>query len=238
MSNINRMSELAGSWVIRGAVVGALAFVTGGIPMVAQAQDDEAPANRKLMRQVDLMERVTSQMLVDSPNFLVSSGLPAQGLYIEEFGVVISFNAALVEKDQEWKWPWSGYKVTRDGDRVIIYTDEEDPEDLDDEDAEDREEIYEDYKNWKSKRAERDAKLYKRGKQEILEILVDYGDGMRRLADDQWIMMAAFLRNSDFFEKRDISHLVMKARMSDLRAYGDGTIEEDEMISRVVIQEY
>jgi hypothetical protein len=80
--------------------------------------------------------------------------------------------------------------------------------------------------------------LYEAGKEEMIELIVDYAEVMSRLKDDQWVMLAAFLQNHEFFENNDLSRLTVKARMGDLRAYGAGDIDHDTMLGRLVIQEY
>ena len=68
--------------------------------------------------------------------------------------------------------------------------------------------------------------------------LLDYGETLTPLRDDQWVAVAAFLSRNKFFETSGISRLLIKARMSDLRDHGKGRITESEMRSRVVVEEY
>jgi hypothetical protein len=85
---------------------------------------------------------------------------------------------------------------------------------------------------------ERARESYEEGKQELIDVLIGYGDSMTRLEDDQWVVIAAFLQQDDFFEEQGLSRLILKARMSDLRAFGRERISAEEMTGRVVIEEY
>ena len=205
-----------------------------GALTAAPALATEAPGSEKLQRQLELFEKMTNQMLLDSPNFLVSGRSAARALYIEEFGVVVSWNASLVEKGEDgFKiWNWDNFKVERDGDRVIIVRPEGSG------DKEDDEAMVETYKKWIDKQGERRAQLYEAGKVEMVDLLMDYAEVLSRLDDSQWVMLAAFLGNNEFFEDNDLSRCTVKARMSDLRAYGAGDIDHAAMEKRLVIQEY
>ena len=55
------------------------------------------------------------------------------------------------------------------------------------------------------------------GKQELIDALADYGETMTALRDDQWVAIAAFLGDDQYFKERQISRLVIKARARDLR---------------------
>jgi hypothetical protein len=82
------------------------------------------------------------------------------------------------------------------------------------------------------------ATLYKNGKAEIIQALMDYGDTMRALRDDQTIAFAAFLHGSDYFTQNKISRLVLRAKVRDLREFAAGRITEQEMRSRIVEEEF
>ena len=121
-------------------------------------------------------------------------------------------------------------RIERDGNKTIIIGPDDD-EEIDDEMAET-------HQKWVDKQDERQAKLYEAGKVEMVELLMDYAEIMSRLQDDQWVMLAAFLQGHEFFENNDLSHLTVKARMGDLRAYGAGDIDHDTMEGRLVVEEY
>ena len=82
------------------------------------------------------------------------------------------------------------------------------------------------------------ALLYKKGKAELVQALLDYGDTITSLRDDQWIALAAFLKDSGYFLDNRISRLVLKAKARDLRDYAAGKIPESDMRRRIMEEEY
>jgi hypothetical protein len=72
----------------------------------------------------------------------------------------------------------------------------------------------------------------------MIDVLLDYGDTITSLDDSQWVAVVAQLIESDYFEANKISHLILKAKISDLRAYAADKINEKEMITRIVEEEY
>lgn len=224
-------------------LVGGMTLLS--LATVATAQTASAePVSRKLERQISVMEKVLDEALLDSPNILVYSSSPSHGIYLDEFGALFTFEASLVERgDQDdWgKWWKNNIRIDREGGKITVYThdDEEDPDkDKDSKVKDDDEMTDEEWSKWRTKRDEAEAKLYERGKKELMHTLLDYGDTLTGLRDNQWVAIAAFLKNSDFFTENRISRLVFKAKMSDLRAFGEGTITEEVMLSRLVEEEY
>ncbi len=195
------------------------------------AQDEQS---KRVARQVGIMEKIVDQILLDSPNFLVSGGRNARGVFIEEFGVILTFEASLVDVgDFDWDFEdWGGYEIEdEDGQKVIVIPKRQrDKMDLDDED--------DDGGNWRSRREKREARLYSAGKQEMREAIIDYGDTLSRLKDDHWVAIAAFLRNAEYFTNERISRYILKARMRDVRAYASGDIDEDALVQRMIEEEY
>jgi hypothetical protein len=211
------------------------ALVTGA---VATADAKDGQVTRKLKKQITVLERVLDEVLVDSPNFLVGSRRNTHGLYLDEFGVLFSFEASLISRDEDFPFgitfgDWGkGFTIDREGDKVTISWDrDEDGDGEDDVVVIDKEEMRE-------KHEESQRELYEAGKAELTEALMDYGETLTTLRDDQWVAVAAFLRDSDFFAHNKISTLVFKAKLSDLRAYAQGDISEDAMAKRVVQEEY
>ena len=82
------------------------------------------------------------------------------------------------------------------------------------------------------------VKLYAAGKKEILEALLDYGDTMTSLKDDDRLVIAAFLGDNDFFQQEGLSRLVVTTTMRDLRAVSDGRLSEKELEQKIRIDEY
>jgi hypothetical protein len=210
-------------------------LVTGAVSS-AYAQDGQV--TRKLKKQIAVLERVLDEVLVDSPNFLVGSRRNTHGLYLDEFGALFSFEASLISKDKDFPFgvsvgDWGkDFTIDRDDGKIIISWDkDEDGDGEDDTHVIDEEEMH-------KKHQESQRELYEAGKAELTEALMDYGETLTTLRDDQWVAVAAFLRDSDFFASNKISTLVFKAKLSDLRAYAQGDISEDAMAKRVVQEEY
>ncbi|MEZ4650325.1 MAG: hypothetical protein R3E97_16375 [Candidatus Eisenbacteria bacterium] len=196
-----------------GAVMGSIH------PAVAQ---DDVKA-RKMERQVGVLEKILDQVLIDSPNFLVPGRNNTRGIFLDEFGVLLTYEASLVDKDKfDWNFDFDRKpQITKDedGNQVIVIPKRDD--------SEERTPI---------RRGE--ARLYERGKVEIREMLLDYGDTMTGLSDNHWLAVAAYLKDSDYFIDERISRLVMKVKMKDLRAYTAGKIDEETVLSRFVEDEY
>ncbi len=204
--------------------------------LVSEAFAVEPPANRKMERQIDVMERIIDQVLIDSPNFLVSGRGTTRGLYVGSYGAVFTFSASLVERG-EHRWDFNfkdGFHIEdKDGRRVIVL----DPDDLEDLEDLDEEEL--DDLDRTGRRGDRvQERLYKRGKAEMVDVLLDYGDSISTLQDGQWVAIVAYLRDSSYFVDQKISRLVLKAKIDDLRSYAGGRISEEELVKRIVEEEY
>jgi hypothetical protein len=241
----HRMERGLGRGIARAIPVIALSTVLlAALSIPAGAENDVV--SRKMLRQLGVMEKIIDQVLIDSPNFLVSGGDNTRGLYLEEFGVLLSFEASLVNKGSWDIGRWGGFQIEEDkeGRKVIVIPGLSDDEDKDkDKDTgkgEPEEENSEgsDRLSWRDRFKGDESKLYDRGKDEIRGVLLDYGDTVSQLRDDQWLAIAAFLKDSDYFLENKISRLVIKAKMSDLRAYAAGKISEKEMIGKLVEEEY
>jgi hypothetical protein len=198
--------------VLTAILIGAAAGVSapGAIPE-AQA----GPDSRRVDRQIYVFERVVDDMLVESPNFLVRSGDPSRGTYVEGHGAVFNFRTSLVgdQSHSGWnmRWIWSS-------------------KDDDDEDRWDGD-------RYSKRELERQARRYERGKREILEMLADFGDLLTGLEDDEWVEIDARLRGAEYFEEQDLGRLKVKARIRDLRAHAEGSLSEEDLYQRIEMDE-
>ncbi len=65
---------------------------------------------------------------------------------------------------------------------------------------------------------------------------------MTSLKTGQFVLIAGFLKDDDFFREEKISRFVLKAKVEDLRAFASGELTEDAMRSRIadrgVLEEY
>lgn len=205
------------------------------IGLLARQAFGVEPPPGKMERQIEVMERILDQVLIDSPNFLVSGRGNARGLWVPEFGIIMTFDASLLEKDKDWNFDFGkGFKIqTDDKGRKVIILDEDSeatPEDV--------REAIEKKKQEKQPDDSPQDRLYKRGKAEIVDALLDYGDTMSALPAGKWLAIVAFLKDTRYFDERGLSRLVLKAKIDDLRAYTANRINEQEMVKRIVEEEY
>lgn len=212
----------------------------------------------KLERQVRVMEGAIDDMLVDSPNFLVAHSSVTEGVDIEDYGVLFTFRSSLTglgwdEHGSASFWPWNwksknkvyvikggknkdidlddAHIIIRDGDIHVIDTDKDekwwkklikdgDVEEIDDE----------------TYRAQQ-MKKYEAAKEELIEVLMDYGEILKGMPAGQTVRIAVRWHDLDLPKDKDINKLVLRASIDDLRSYGDGRISESEMRSRINIKE-
>lgn len=252
----------------RLAVAGLLVLLPGAghaqVPLAGPPEGSSPATSRRLLRDINVMEKVIDQMLIDSRNLLVySHENNARGLYLDEFGVLFSFQASLIDRetgqgllelqklDELKSLEALDFKIEeKDGHVIIIPKSKgkakpagnapEPPDTPAPPGPPARAPTPGPVPKlpWHSDDPKEEARLYAAGKGEILDTLLDYGDTMNSLRDDQWLGIAAFLRNSDYFIDNRISRLLMKARMRDLRAYAAGRLTREQMAGRVVVEEY
>lgn len=170
--------------------------------------------SRKADRQIMVFEKVLNDVLVDSPNFLVQSHDPVVG-HMSDGGAVFTFRTSLVgnhwnNHHDDW------WKVWRHID--------------DDDDDRDYPRVFE-------RELKRQERRYTRGKKELVEALGDFGDLLTTLDASDTITLQARLRGAEYFEEEDLRRLVIKVSVRDLRAYGDGQLDEDDFARRVTIDE-
>lgn len=219
----------------------AAALVLSVLPRAAAAIDE------RLAHQLNVMEKVIDEVLVDSPNILVFGSEPTHAFYIDEFGAILSFEASLTGAGG-WN-PALGLEFlnrmhveTEDGKTTIWF--DENPDSLKADANSARDQALKQYVESMKGRGEAgeegksEADRYAEGKQELIDGLLDYGATLTALRDDQWIAITAYLRDAGIFEEREISHLILKVRVSDLRAFGDGRLSRDALNTRIAIEEY
>ncbi|TPW05917.1 MAG: hypothetical protein FD129_2711 [bacterium] len=203
-----------------------------------------------MLREITVLEKVIDEMLLDSKNLLIyTAGGVTHGLYMDEFGVLFSFEASLVDRSDDIPWPKElrenyTFETDEHGNLVIRKGKKSTPDAPDAPETPKPPKPGENPKSsptpraWIDKQAIKQATLYEAGKGEIIETLIEYGESMNSLRDSQWLCFAAFLKNSDFFLEKRISRLVVKARMSDLRSYAQGRLDRKQMLAKVVEEEY
>lgn len=187
----------------------------GSFPFLRTA---EAGPEDRMDRQVRMFERVLDDMLIESPNFLVHSHTPTLGTYIDGQGVVFTFRAGLNDGYGD-SWNWRGKEIFD-----YFFGD-------DDRDRRHNEDEWDDYLEKKQE------KLYTRGKDEIIETLQDFGGLLSGLDGQDWVEIKVRLRDSEYFRHQDIRRLNVRVRVSDLRAYADGSMDADRFRQRVEMDE-
>jgi hypothetical protein len=204
----------------------------------ARAFAVDPPDSNKMARQIDVMEGIIDQVLVDSPNFLVYGQKNTYGLYIQDFGIIFTFSASLVQKKWKDEGFW-GFEIEEEDGQIILRRKDREERDEAEKDEQGEDEQGEDEgQDFASKYRDHQERLYKRGKTELVDVLLDYGDTITTLKDDQWVAIVAFLRDSDFFLDHKISRLVLKGKIADLRAYSAERIKQEDMVKRMVIEEF
>ena len=207
--------------------LGALAVLT----MIGMSASDASASSktRKIRKQIRVFEAMVDRMLVESPNWLVRSSEEARGSYVDGHGVIISFDASLVGKhwgswdhdDDWWDWIWDK------DDRVIVIEDESGR----------TEDIEGGSRRWRDRALKKQERLYTRGKVEITDTILDYGDVLAFAKDDDWLEIEAHLRKAEYFREQDWNTLTMRVKMRDVRAYADGRINEEDLINRIEVEE-
>jgi hypothetical protein len=209
-------------------------------PTGAFAQD---AVPKRLERKINVMEKVLNEVLRESPYWLVGGGGDyTRSVYLEEFGVIFSFDASLISNSADsgnielnglsFLKDLKDIRIEQDGDKVIVYrdNDKDGKKDADDEGLT--------FEELRDKRREREANRYEEGKDELIDTLIDYGDTLNELRDSQFVAITAFLENIDLMEDNEITHLILKSKVGDLRQLADGQITRDEWLKRLSVTEY
>lgn len=223
------------------AIAAGLILTTSGV-LDDAAHAQEGHVSDKMKRQINLMEEIIDEVLIESPYLLIFGGDPTHGVYLEGFGALFGFEASLVDREWDWKeFPWlrNKFRIETEDGKIIIYRDEDEDKDKDnDKDDEIVIESDEDVEDWLENKEADEMKTYESGKGELVDVLADYGETLTRLKDDDWVAIAAFLRDADYFSSRKISRLILRVKMSDLRAHAQDRLSRDDLLERIVQEEY
>ncbi len=189
-------------------------------------------ASMKLQKQISIMEKIIDEAMVESENALVKSTHPTRGVYLEGYGPVFALEVGLV--DERFKWDklsklldfGDGYSVVKeekeeDGETIITIRKKkggEDDDDVVDEKGVSKED------RWKLV------------KEELVEVIRDYGDTIARAKPDEWFtIFATPLSGSWDSEKTD--RLVVRVQMKDITDYNSGKIDERNFEKKVQVRE-
>jgi hypothetical protein len=206
-------------------IAAAMIALMGLAVAAASAAENEAI---RLDRKVRVMERVIDEVLVQSPNILVSPGGTVRGLVLEEYGALFTFEGNL-DSEVMIRIPRAP-RAPRAGRSVIVIPGDDDDDDEDDDD-----------KSWEEMEKESREKaneMYEGLKVELMETLIDYGATLGELGNDRWVAIAAFLDSRQLLGSSDTGkRLLLKARMRDLRQYAAGSLSRDAAMAKIIIEE-
>ncbi len=220
-------------WTRDAAVVMFGVVLTLSLLAVDTAMAGEV--TKKLKKQIGTMEVVLSELLYDSPFWLVSAGAPTQGAYLDGYGVVVTFEGSLTAGGR-WSGNFGKHTVLRGLGGILSWDDEDDwSSDEDDDDADDDKD---DAHSWRTHRAKSAERCYASAKDELCELLMDCGDVLGELSDGEWVTIVADLEDHNYFRKQKLSNLILRARMSDVRALDAKQITEEQFRQRINQQEY
>jgi hypothetical protein len=253
---MNQETNIAAPW--KRHLLTALVVIATLVGLAGLAFSAPPEGSVKIMRQVRIMEGIVDKVLLDSPNFLVHSGNNTHGLYIPEYGAIFTFEASLATgmfgiSDLKVSIPKFEVQTDSDGNKTIVLKNlekaEKNAEKAKQEAAKAEAEAQKlsqadasgdsESSGSSSDDDEKDsAQLYQKGKVELIQALLDYGETLTQLKSGQWIVLAAFLQNDSYFEKNKLSRLVVKAKIDDLRGFSAGSIDEKTMRSKILVEEY
>jgi hypothetical protein len=156
-------------------------------------------------------------------------------MYMKDLGVVFTFSASLVEKDWDLDkiFKWGKVEVEKDEDggyRILT-------EDVRGDESEEAPENDEELPSAAEIRKKQE-RTYERGKTELYDVLLDYGDTLTTLDAGKWVAIVGYMRGGDYFDEKGFSRLVLKAKIDDLRSYGAEKITEADMMKRIVEETY
>ena len=89
---------------------------------LGEVEAKKPDANRKLYKQISIMEKIIDEAMVESKYALVRSSHPSKGVYLEGLGPVFTLEVGLVDEGYSWsklsKWldMENGYSITREED--------------------------------------------------------------------------------------------------------------------------
>lgn len=212
------------------------AMGTGILAMLMMASAGLADDSRKLDRQIELFERIVDDMLVESPNWLVQGRHETRGRYRSGQGASFTFDVDLVNRGwsrggRSW---WKGWSHGWDDDDDVIVID---IDDLDDLDADELKDLKGSREKSRQRSIRKEERLYERGKAEMVDVFLDYGDLLTSMPAGETLELKAYLEDAELFYDKDLRELSMTAKMSDLRAYSEGKIDKKQMVSKITVTE-
>jgi hypothetical protein len=205
---------------------------TIGMAAVTASAADESQS--RLDRKVAVMERVLDEVLVQSPNVVVSSRGVTRGLVLEGYGALFTLDARVgTDSFMALPAPAPLPPASPEGssDEVIIVPRVRHQ-------TRTGEMVVESWDEWQKESQEKRAEQYKAFKSELIDAVIDYGATLSELGNDQWVAVAAFLDSGPWIGGRDDGgRLVVKVKMGDLRKYSGGSLSRDAAVAKVIVEE-
>ncbi len=225
-----------------GRTISILTLTAGCIALAgAAAAQNTGQMPARLKKQIGVLEKAFDETLVDSKNVLVASHEPTRGVYLPEFGVVFTLEAQILTPDRgEWwksmNWGGKRIKVTDEHGNTIVnlMDDDDDDSDKDSKDTKDTKKHEMTKKELMKDREER----YEGAKKELKGVLLDFGSTLSGLREDQSIAVAAFIEDDDMFGESDEQTVILRVKISDLRAHDAGRLSDAQTDSKISIEEY
>lgn len=234
----NRPLISAGRTGRRIAILGAILSL--GALIVGQVLASPPSALNKLRRQIDVMSRIVDQVLLDSPNFLVHSGANVTGFYLPDYGAIFAFDASLTDDSfgSALSWLPGGVDIrNEDGNRTIVIKKRHISKDGEGK-AEEREEIQRRGATEKKGDGKDDpARLYDLGKEELVQMVLDYAGTLSALPPGESVAVIANVRNDRLWKEKKRQQLQLRVEGDDLKAFASDRLSERELRARITIEE-
>jgi len=186
-------------------------------PGVARAQANVDP---RMQRQIRYVEHDLDDMLVDSSNFLVPGYHNARGIYVPGTGMIFTFSSSLTASRDFTKSV-----------RWIFDRDRDDDDWKDDDSTESGHGVH-------SREMTREERQYKRGTDELMQLLLDDADSMSGLKPGESVELIAYFNDVDYLGDKGVRHLSVKAKSEDLAAYAAKKLSDDQAKAHMVKTEY
>jgi hypothetical protein len=227
----------------RIALTAALVFALSGLVGAWCAPPDGH--SDRMARKMNVLEKIFDEVLRESPHVFVSGSGASRGLLLDGYGALFTFEGSL-SGGRLGNMAFGNYNLARSyfgnsggGEYEVVAPSPPRPPKEGEEDVRVPESLEDLATDWETKREERreEARKNLAGlKIELTETLLDYGGTLGELADDQWVVVAAFL--DGFGHDGDgPEQLVLKVRMRDLRQYSAGQLSLDQARGKVSIDE-
>jgi hypothetical protein len=230
----------------------------GTLALSAAAADDAAAM---LEKDVRVMEGVLDQILVDSPNVLVSSAGTTRGLVLDQYGAVFTLEVSL-DLGKGGLWALGDYAKDLALAKGLEKKAQEE-EFKAQQEASKAEEEASKAGEGEEKQADTFASLDKLGEEsrkarekhlenfkvELQDALLKYGPTLSELDDSKWVTVVAFLDGRGLYlgdsgflfggdtAREKLTRLTLKVKMGDLRQFSAGRLSREQAAKKVIVEQ-